>query len=157
VAAGVKSPEGRVQILVVDDELGVRRLICRMLAQGGYGTCEAADGAEALASLRAGLAVDLVLSDVAMPQLNGVQLLEVLSVSHPDLPVLLMSGYAVEDLVARGIAAPCGIVMKPFHAGAPARRSALVLVRMERAARRLGSSLRRPRRGGSRERRELLA
>ena len=34
--------------------------------------------------------------------------------SHPDLPVLLMSGYPVEDLVARGIAAPCGIVMKPF-------------------------------------------
>jgi CheY-like chemotaxis protein len=105
---------GRVEILVVDDELGVRRLVCRMLAQGGYGTCEAADGAEALASLRAGLPVDLVLSDVAMPQLNGVQLLEALSVSHPDLPVLLMSGYAVEDLVARGIAAPCGIVMKPL-------------------------------------------
>jgi two-component system response regulator FlrC len=85
-----------------------------MLAQGGYGTCEAADGAEALASLRVGLAVDLVLSDVAMPQLNGVQRLEALSVSHPDLPVLLMSAYAVEDLAARGIAAPCGIVMKPF-------------------------------------------
>ncbi len=61
-----------MQVLVVDDEPGVRRLVCRMLAQGGYGTCEAADGAEALASLRAGLAVDLVLSDVAMPQLNGV-------------------------------------------------------------------------------------
>jgi CheY-like chemotaxis protein len=103
-----------VQILVVDDEPGVRLLVCRMLAQGGYGTCEAADGAEALASLRAGLPVDLVLSDVAMPQLNGVQLLEALSLSHPDLPVLLMSGYAVEALVARGIAAPCGIVMKPF-------------------------------------------
>jgi CheY-like chemotaxis protein len=103
-----------VQVLVVDDEPGVRRLVCRMLAQGGYGTSEAADGAEALASLRAGLAVDLVLSDVAMPELNGVQLLEALSVSHPDLPVLLISGYAVEDLVARGIAAPCGILRKPF-------------------------------------------
>ena len=53
--------------------------------------------------------MDLVLSDVAMPQLNGVQLLEALSVSHPDLPVLLMSAYAVEDL-----AAPCGIVIEPF-------------------------------------------
>jgi CheY-like chemotaxis protein len=103
-----------VQVLVVDDEPGVRRLVCRMLGQGGYGTCEAADGAEALASLRAGLAVDLVLSDVAMPELNGVQLLEALSVSHPDLPVLLISGYAVEDLMARGIAAPCGILLKPF-------------------------------------------
>ena len=114
MAAGVTSPDRRLQILVVDDEPGVRRLVCRMLAQGGYGTCEAADGAEARASLRAGLAVDLVLSDIAMPQLNGVQLLEALSVSHPGLPVLLMSAYAVEDLVARGITAPCGIVMKPF-------------------------------------------
>jgi len=58
--------------------------------------------------------VDLVLSDVVMPQLTGVELLEALSVSHPDLPVLLMSGYAVEDLTARGIAAPCGILKKPF-------------------------------------------
>jgi CheY-like chemotaxis protein len=40
-----------VQILVVDDEPGVRLLVCRMLAQGGYGTCEAADGAEALAPI----------------------------------------------------------------------------------------------------------
>lgn len=88
MAAGVTSPERRVQILVVDDEPGVRLLVCRMLAQGGYGTCEAADGAEALASLRAGLAVDLVLSDVAMRQLNRIQLLEALSVSHPDLPAL---------------------------------------------------------------------
>jgi hypothetical protein len=45
--------------------------------------------------------VDLVLSDVVMPQLNGVQLLEALSVSHPGLPVLLMSGYAVQDLGGR--------------------------------------------------------
>jgi DNA-binding NtrC family response regulator len=85
-----------------------------MLAEGGYGTSEAADGAEALAFVQAGLAVDLVLSDVVMPQFTGVELLEAVSVSHPDLPVLLMSGYAVEDLAARGIAAPCGILVKPF-------------------------------------------
>jgi CheY-like chemotaxis protein len=108
------APEDRVHILVVDDEPDVRRMICRILARGGYGTYEAADGAEALASLRAGLAVDLVLSDIVMPQVDGVKLLEALSVSHPDLPVLLMSGHAAPDLTARGIAAPCGLVMKPF-------------------------------------------
>jgi two-component system, cell cycle sensor histidine kinase and response regulator CckA len=103
-----------VQILVVDDDPVVRELVCRMLAEGGYGTSEAAHGAEALAFVQAGLAVDLVLSDVVMPELTGVELLEAVSVSHPDLPVLLMSGYAVEDLAARGIAAPCGILVKPF-------------------------------------------
>jgi DNA-binding NtrC family response regulator len=103
-----------MHILVVDDEPDVRRMICRILARGGYGTYEAADGGEALASLRAGLVVDLVLSDIVMPQVDGVKLLEALSVSHPDLPVLLMSGHAAPDLTARGIAAPCGLVMKPF-------------------------------------------
>lgn len=105
-----------MQILVVDDEAGVRRMVCRILARGGYGTSEAADGAEALASIRAGLAVDLVLSDIVMPQLDGVKLLEALSVSHPGLPVLLMSGHAAADLAARGITAPCGILVKPFTA-----------------------------------------
>jgi DNA-binding NtrC family response regulator len=100
--------------LVVDDEPDVRRMICRIVARGGYGTYEAADGAEALASLCAGLAVGLVLSDIVMPQVDGIKLLDALSVSHPDLPVLLMSGHAAPDLTARGIAAPCGIVMKPF-------------------------------------------
>lgn len=102
------------RILVVEDESVIRRLSCRMLAEGEYETCEAADGAEALASLRAGLTVDLVLSDIAMPELNGVQLLEALAVSHPDLPVLLMTGYAVDELTSRGIPAPCGVLKKPF-------------------------------------------
>ena len=102
-----------MHILVVDDEPDVRRMICRFLARGGYGTYEAADGAEALASLRGGLAVDLVLSDIVMPQVNGVELLETLSVSRPDLPILLMSGHAAGDL-PRAITAPCGILMKPF-------------------------------------------
>jgi DNA-binding NtrC family response regulator len=105
-----------VHVLVVDDEAGVRQMVCRILARAGYGTSEAADGAQALASIRAGLAVDLVLSDIVMPQLDGGKLLEALSMSHPGLPVLLMSGHAARDLIARGITAPCGIVVKPFTA-----------------------------------------
>ena len=58
--------------------------------------------------------MDLVLSDIVMPQVDGVKLLEALSLSLPDLPVLLMSGLSAADLTARGITAPCGIVMKPF-------------------------------------------
>jgi DNA-binding NtrC family response regulator len=55
-----------------------------------------------------------VVSDIVMPRLNGVQLLEALAVSHPDLPIILMSGYAPTQLAERGIAAPCSVLSKPF-------------------------------------------
>jgi two-component system cell cycle sensor histidine kinase/response regulator CckA len=110
---GIGAEKGAV--LVVDDEAVIRSLTQRMLKDGGYSTFEAADGAEALASVLAGLPVHLVLTDIVMPQLDGVQLLDALSGSRPDLPVLLMSGHSTADLAERGIASPCGILMKPFN------------------------------------------
>jgi len=76
---------------------------------------EAGDGQQALDFLegRAG-AVDVVVSDIVMPRLNGVELLETLSRAHPDLPVILMSGYGPAELAQRGIAAPCALLGKPF-------------------------------------------
>jgi DNA-binding NtrC family response regulator len=100
---------------VVDDEPLVRRFAARILEEEGFLVTEAADGAEALRLLREEVpAVDAVISDVVMPRLNGVELLQVLSSTHPHLPVLLMSGYAGGDLLGMGIAAPCGILAKPF-------------------------------------------
>jgi DNA-binding NtrC family response regulator len=49
-----------------------------------------------------------------MPRMNGVELLQALAVSYPGLPVILMSGYATTELAELGIAAPCGILTKPF-------------------------------------------
>jgi CheY-like chemotaxis protein len=54
------------------------------------------------------------LSDIVMPRLNGVQLLEALSALHPGLPVLLMTGYAMDALREQGISVPCGVLAKPF-------------------------------------------
>jgi DNA-binding NtrC family response regulator len=51
-----------------------------------------------------------------MPRLNGVQLLQELALSHPQVPVILMSGYAAGQLEAMGIAAPCAMLSKPFSA-----------------------------------------
>jgi DNA-binding NtrC family response regulator len=51
-----------------------------------------------------------------MPRLNGVELLQALAESHPGLPVILISGYATAVLAELGIAAPCGILPKPFAA-----------------------------------------
>jgi two-component system cell cycle sensor histidine kinase/response regulator CckA len=103
------------QILVVDDEELVRRFAARVLRGRGYTVAEAGDGRNALAKVEElGSALRLVLSDIVMPYLNGVELTERLSVLRPDLPVILMSGYSPRELMARGIAAPCALLSKPF-------------------------------------------
>jgi CheY-like chemotaxis protein len=99
----------------VDDEALVRRFASRVLAEAGYSVATAADGAEALEVVRGRRdPLRVVVSDIVMPRLNGVQLLEALSLSHPDLPIILMSGYAPTQLAERGIAAPCSVLNKPF-------------------------------------------
>jgi two-component system cell cycle sensor histidine kinase/response regulator CckA len=100
---------------VVDDEPVVRRFAVRVLEAEGFLVSEAADGADALRLLREEVSdVDAVLSDIVMPRLNGVALLQILSSTHPQLPVLLMSGHASAELEGMGIAAPCAILAKPF-------------------------------------------
>ena len=117
-------------VLVVDDESAVRRFAVRVLQREGYAVMEASDGAEALDLVRGnGASVEAVVSDIVMPRLNGVELMQALSASHPGLPVILMSGYATAALSELGIAAPCSILTKPF----PADR---LLAEVERCIRR---------------------
>ena len=100
---------------MVDDEPLVRRFASRVLEEEGFFVSEAADGAEALRLLRDEVPnADAVVSDIVMPRLNGVELLQILSSTHPQLPVLLMSGYASAELEDMGIPAPCAILPKPF-------------------------------------------
>jgi DNA-binding NtrC family response regulator len=106
-----------VSVLLVDDEAAVRRFAARVLQREGFDVLEASDGAEALELVKAGPAnIDAVVSDIVMPHLNGVELMEALATIRPDVPVILMSGYATEALSELGIASPCGILMKPFPA-----------------------------------------
>jgi DNA-binding NtrC family response regulator len=102
-------------VLVVDDETAVRRFACRVLERAGYGILEATDGAEALELIQGrGGALEVVVSDIVMPRMNGVELMEALAMSQPGLPVILMSGYATAALTELGIATPCSILTKPF-------------------------------------------
>jgi two-component system cell cycle sensor histidine kinase/response regulator CckA len=104
-------------VLVVDDDPMVRQFVARVLLDEGFGVHEATDGEEALDLIRAGVAdLDVVLSDIVMPRMNGIQLLQSLSTLRPDLPVLLMSGYGTTQLADLGIASPCGVLGKPFSA-----------------------------------------
>lgn len=107
------------QILVVDDEPMLRSLVGRILSDEGYSVLEAADGGEALQLMeRFGRDLALVISDVVMPKLNGIELLERISVAYRGLPVVLMSGYRERELLSRGLVAPCAMLEKPFSSSA---------------------------------------
>jgi CheY-like chemotaxis protein len=86
-----------------------------MLEAVGYTIHEASDGAEALERVHAdALLFDVIVSDLVMPRMNGVELLQTLSTSYPELPVILISGYGIAELAERGIAAPCAVLAKPL-------------------------------------------
>jgi two-component system cell cycle sensor histidine kinase/response regulator CckA len=90
-------------VLVVDDVDVVRHTANRILTKEGYLVLEAADADEALAVLSARRAkVDLVLLDVVLPDSDGVALYADICARWPRIPVVFMSAYAAEILVARG-------------------------------------------------------
>ncbi len=91
-------------ILVVDDLPEARFAVRRLLEQAGYRVEEAVNGEEALAELEVrGVTVDLVLTDVVMPVMNGRALSENLTRLQPALPVVLMSAYPASLLTAEGM------------------------------------------------------
>jgi PAS domain S-box-containing protein len=105
---------GSETILVVEDETALRRLICLSLERRGYKVLTAKDGAEALEIYqRSPSKIHLVLSDIMMPHVNGLQLREKAATLCPDVKFLFMSGYSgeiVENLLAQG----CAFLEKPF-------------------------------------------
>ena len=110
------APDPSESVLVVDDEPGVRQFASRVLREAGYGVEEAGDGADALSLIRRGMIdPDAVVSDIVMPRMTGVELLQSLSVERPDVPVILMSGYGTDQLQRRGIVSPCSVLAKPFN------------------------------------------
>jgi two-component system, cell cycle sensor histidine kinase and response regulator CckA len=85
---------GGETILVVEDEPGVLKLIAETLRVYGYKVIEAPDSAKAMAMARSGTKIDLLLTDVVMPKVNGRSLAEEWVARHPGLRVLYMSGYS---------------------------------------------------------------
>ena len=117
-AASLKLSRGNETILLVEDEIAVRRMARDVLSSAGYRVCEAGNGAEALEHWRAELdRFDLLVTDVVMPRMNGVKLAEELQKRRPDLKVLFMSGHAEDMLAAHNCSAELSLnfLPKPFH------------------------------------------
>lgn len=102
------------RILVAEDEVPVREFVRRVLELRGHEVVTVGDGAEALIKL-AKAPFDLLLTDISMPNMDGLELALIVARDHPDLPVLMMSGYAVERRRAADLAELSrGLLQKPF-------------------------------------------
>ncbi|MBA3443729.1 MAG: PAS domain S-box protein [Gemmatimonadales bacterium] len=107
---------GSETILIIEDEDMVRNLACRGLKDQGYSVLEACNGIQALQYIREHPgAIDLVISDVVMPEMGGRELGQLLAQQEPGLPVLYMSGYTGDDVMHRGLLDPgAPFQQKPF-------------------------------------------
>lgn len=116
---------GTETVLLVEDEASVRALVRVVLARGGYRVLEAADGEAALALAREHPgAIELLLTDVVMPRMNGRELARAMLRVRPEIRVLFMSGYAEGVATGPEVAdgAPASaFIQKPFVAEALSR------------------------------------
>jgi len=108
-------PSASATILVVEDEEGIRELLREVLVGEGYLVRVARNGREAVRLFEADEGVDLVLTDVVMPEMGGTELVDRLTRSRPDLKYVFMSGYAETMVTAPGGPAPgATLIQKPF-------------------------------------------
>jgi PAS domain S-box-containing protein len=113
-------PASRMQgegetLLVVEDEPAVRAIVIDELRELGYATLEAMDGRTALPILQSSARIDLMISDVGLPGLNGRQIAEIGRQHRPGLPVLFMTGYAQNAADRSEFLAPgMEMISKPF-------------------------------------------
>ena len=103
-----------VHILVVDDKLVMAEMLADALADRGYETRAVASGSEALAEIRRG-PLDLVVTDLRMPGLDGLALIDAARASGSDVPVIVMTAYGAVDSAAEALRRGAyHYVTKPF-------------------------------------------
>jgi len=113
-AAPIPQGQGEV-VLVVEDDPAVRLLVLDVLDGLGYRTLYVHDGASAIPILQSGARIDLLVSDVGLPGINGRQVAEIARGTRPDLPVVFMTGYAEHMRTRAEFLAPgMQMIPKPF-------------------------------------------
>ncbi|WP_409320185.1 response regulator [Pseudomonas putida] len=103
-------------VLIVEDDPHVRQLLCQALGENGFPCQSAADANEGLKVLRSSQPVDLLITDVGLPGMNGRQLAEIARSLRPRLPVLFITGYAETAMAREGfLGADMHLICKPFE------------------------------------------
>ena len=99
------------RLLVVDDEMPIRRILVKALEWQGFTPSEAADGLSAAETIRLSTQpFDLLITDMVMPGMNGAELVELTEKLSPDTAILVISGYAPSS----SILGRCPFLQKPF-------------------------------------------
>ncbi len=102
-------------ILLVEDDSAVRELTCMVLESNGYTVLESHNGKDAL--MKYDPSVDLIISDVVMPEMSGRQMMEEIRREHPNVKVVFMSGYTDDAVVRHGVIESTELLLhKPFTA-----------------------------------------
>jgi signal transduction histidine kinase/CheY-like chemotaxis protein len=109
---GQPATRGDGRILVVDDEPLVRAATAEMLVELGYEVRQARSAMEAVEMIRTGPAFDALVTDYLMPEMNGVTLIAEVRAIHPNMPIVLVTGYSTPDLE---LPARIGRLAKPFR------------------------------------------
>lgn len=107
------------KVLIVDDSLTVRQQVGLALKQAGIEVVEATDGAEGLAKIGADLSIGMVILDVNMPRMNGIEMLEAVKAggANAKLPVIMLTSEGQKSLMDRAKkAGAVGWIVKPFKA-----------------------------------------
>jgi putative two-component system response regulator len=110
----IMNAKNRGSILVVDDDNAVCNFISTLLNKHGYSVIACESGKEALAKLQDNK-IDVVLTDIIMPEVSGVEILEKIHNTNPDIPVILITGYpdvdTVVDAIKKGV---FDFIVKPY-------------------------------------------
>jgi CheY-like chemotaxis protein len=122
-------PTGNETLLLVEDEAAVRSSARRLLERHGYQVVEARHGRDALRILEDGeRTIDLVITDLVMPEMGGREMVERVRARHPAMKVLFMSGYSERAVTSDGtMPAGTGFVEKPFTVEQLIRRTREIL------------------------------
>ncbi len=129
VAAPLPLPSGSETILLVEDERAVRTYAARVLERQGYTVLQAENGNDALLLAGRGRPIDLLVTDIVMPGLQGHELAARLRTVRPDLRVLYVSGFTAESVIrGNGSGARVAFLPKPYSGAALARAVHTALV-----------------------------
>jgi CheY-like chemotaxis protein len=111
----VSNGGGKTRVLVADDQEALRALLCRMLAREGFEPIEAKDGAAAI-ELYKSLKPPVVVSDIMMPKMDGLTLLQEIKKIDPGAAVILMTGHGNEEILLRALqGGATNFFKKPFN------------------------------------------
>ena len=108
------------RVLIIDDEAEIRRNLTIGLTQEGYSAVACPDGISAIHELNGahekGIAYDYLITDIFMPDIDGLKILKVIKIQYPDLPVLVITGFGDEALKLKALSeANTGYLDKPFE------------------------------------------